>query len=309
MRITISNARHRLENHHRASRSRRPSARLAGLLLVMAAMAVPLIMPTAPTAQAAEVTLLATLTVGAGPSLPLSSASPVGGLMFTTGDNPAGYDLSSVGVVFGEKTDPPDSEAENLTITAKLYKDPSVSDVFLELNLGAEVEECALTVPASITENIPTGRAPTSFAAPDSCPALEAETDYAVAIERDSSSNMDIEIQRTADTRFVDDGAASGWSAGLGYLSSATPSSQFLSKHSNLRFEIKGTAINTEATARRASTALLRWAACSPPARRASTTQTGCPLSSRTSGCAAAPTSTARPPCTTTCRTRMWTRR
>ena len=201
--------------------------------------------------QDAATTLVATLTGSHGTNLPLDSTTPLRALLFTTGDNASGYDLSSVGVAFGEKTDNSGSDAANLTITAKLYKDPVTTGS--SLSLGDEVEGCTLSVPASITENASVlVNVTTSFAAPDSCPALKSATVYAVALERDSSSNQDIAIQRQ-NVAVADDNPAPGWTASLGYLF-GTSSSLNKSLFGNLRFEIKGTVVATNNAATGAPT-------------------------------------------------------
>ena len=195
--------------------------------------------------QDAVTTLAATLTGTSGSDVNMESSLHLLAQVFSTGSNSSGYDLSSVGVVLGATTDPPSGQLESLTITAKLYEAPSITGA---LSLGTEV--CTLTSPASITKNVPTGRVATSFGVPQECGKLKASTAYAVAFERDSSSNVNIIMFRKSGTS-LDSGAAAGWS-GDGVMWES-PSLGF-NGSSNFRFEIKGTVVATNNAATGAPT-------------------------------------------------------
>ena len=98
------NARQDFSNQHRDSRGSRPSARLTGMPLALAAaIAVLLALPTAPTAaQAAEVTLVSNADQTKGDGTFLLPGFPLMAAKFTTGANSQGYKPTSFGFLLGD---------------------------------------------------------------------------------------------------------------------------------------------------------------------------------------------------------------
>ena len=154
---------------------------------------------------------------------------------FTTGNNRAGYALASVGIEFGDVSDP----------------SPAPTDLEATLNSdGGGVPGdalCTLIAPASLSE-----RSVNTFAAPASgttCPALMQETTYFVVVERVRATGSGaIAVSGTASDA-EDTEAAEGWSIADG---SATYSSQaaaqgWASDASSYKIEVRGSFINNPA--------------------------------------------------------------
>ena len=154
---------------------------------------------------------------------------------FTTGTSRAGYALASVGIEFGEVSDPSSA--------------PSDLEATLNADGGGVPGDalCTLIVPASLPE-----RSVNTFAAPASgttCPVLEKETTYFVVVERAGVTGSGaIAVSGTAsdaeDTR-----AAEGWSIADG---SATYSPQaaaqgWASDAFSYKIEVRGSFINNPA--------------------------------------------------------------
>ena len=191
------NAEYQFDNHHRDSRGSRPSARLAGMLLALAAaIAVLLIMPTAPTAaQAVEVTLVKntgqTLTSSGAT---IAASSPIRGAGFTTGSNPLGYTLTSIGIRF--------EAVPGAGLTATLNE--STTDSSNNIVPGTAV--CTLANPASFTAGTVN-----EFAVPQACGTVAANTTFFLVLERDTSATWQADL-RVTDSDNEDSGAADGWS-------------------------------------------------------------------------------------------------
>ena len=108
---------------------------------------------------------------------------------FTTGPNPGGYELSSVGFSFDTIADLTAAGSE-LTLTLHL---PDTTD---DANPAATAE-CTLTDPASFTASgVQTFGAPT--AEDDLCPTLEPETTYLVVLTTSTTSNPEVSLKYTA---------------------------------------------------------------------------------------------------------------
>ena len=154
---------------------------------------------------------------------------------FTTGNNRAGYALASVGIEFGDVSDPSSA--------------PSDLEVTLNADGGGVPGDalCTLIALASLSE-----RSVNTFAAPASgttCPALVKETTYFVVVERVSVTGSDaIAVSGTA-SGSEDTGTAEGWSIADG---SATYSPQaaaqgWASDAFSYKIEARGSFINNPA--------------------------------------------------------------
>ncbi len=154
---------------------------------------------------------------------------------FTTGNNNAGHALASVGIEFGD------------------VSDPSSAPTDLEATLNADGGGvpgdalCTLAAPASLS-----ARSVNTFAAPASgttCPVLEKETTYFVVVERVRVTGSGaIAVSGTA-SGSEDAGAAEGWSIADG---SATYSPQaaaqgWASDAFSYKIEVRGSFINNPA--------------------------------------------------------------
>ena len=154
---------------------------------------------------------------------------------FTTGNNNAGYALASIGIEFGDVSDP-SSAATDLEATLNADGGGVPGDAL-----------CTLVAPASLSE-----RSVNTFAAPASgttCPALEKETTYFVVVERVRATGSGaIAVSGTA-SGSEDTGAAEGWSIADG---SATYSPQaaaqgWASDAFSYEIEVRGSFINNPA--------------------------------------------------------------
>ena len=165
----------------------------------------------------------------------LGSAGAKRAQAFTTGTSKAGYALASVGIEFGDVSDPPLA--------------PSDLEVTLNSDGGGDPGDplCTLIAPASLSE-----RSVNTFAAPASgttCPVLEKETTYFVVVERARVTGSGaIAVSGTA-SGSEDTGAAEGWSIADG---SATYSSQaaaqgWASDAFSYNIEVRGSFINNPA--------------------------------------------------------------
>ena len=165
----------------------------------------------------------------------LGSAGAKRAQAFTTGTSKAGYALASVGIEFGDVSDPPLA--------------PSDLEVTLNADGGGDPGDplCTLIAPASLSE-----RSVNTFAAPASgttCPVLEKETTYFVVVERARVTGSGaIAVSGTA-SGSEDTGAAEGWSIADG---SATCSSQaaaqgWASDAFSYNIEVRGSFINNPA--------------------------------------------------------------
>ena len=165
----------------------------------------------------------------------LGSAGAKRAQAFTTGTSKAGYALASVGIEFGDVSDPPLA--------------PSDLEVTLNADGGGVPGDalCTLIAPASLSE-----RSVNTFAAPASgttCPVLEKETTYFVVVERARVTGSGaIAVSGTA-SGSEDTGAAEGWSIADG---SATYSSQaaaqgWASDAFSYNIEVRGSFINNPA--------------------------------------------------------------
>ena len=162
----------------------------------------------------------------------LGSAGAKRAQAFTTGTSKAGYALASVGIEFGEVSDP----SSDLEVTLNADGGGVPGDAL-----------CTLIAPASLSE-----RSVNTFAAPVSgttCPALVKETTYFVVVERVRvTGSGTIAVSGTA-SGSEDTGAAEGWSIADG---SATYSPQaaaqgWASDAFSYKIEVRGSFINNPA--------------------------------------------------------------
>ena len=162
----------------------------------------------------------------------LGSAGAKRAQAFTTGTSKAGYALASVGIEFGEVSD----TSSDLEVTLNADGGGVPGDAL-----------CTLIAPASLSE-----RSVNTFAAPASgttCPSLEKETTYFVAVERVRVTGSGaIAVSGTA-SGSEDTGAAEGWSIADG---SATYSPQaaaqgWASDAFSYKIEVRGSFINNPA--------------------------------------------------------------
>ena len=162
----------------------------------------------------------------------LGSAGAKRAQAFTTGTSKAGYALASVGIEFGEVSDP----SSDLEVTLNADGGGVPGDAL-----------CTLIAPASLSE-----RSVNTFAAPASgttCPALVKETTYFVVVERVRVVGSGaIAVSGTA-SGSEDTGAAEGWSIADG---SATYSPQaaapgWASDGFSYQIEARGSFINNPA--------------------------------------------------------------
>ena len=165
----------------------------------------------------------------------LGSAGAKRAQAFTTGTSRAGYALASVGIEFGDVSDPSSA--------------PSDLEATLNADGGGVPGDglCTLTAPASLSE-----RSVNTFAAPASgttCPVLEKATTYFVVVERVRVTGSGaIAVGGTA-SGSEDTGAAEGWSIADG---GATYSSQaaaqgWASDAFSYKIEVRGSFINNPA--------------------------------------------------------------
>ena len=165
----------------------------------------------------------------------LGSAGVKRAQAFTTGTSRAGYALASVGIEFGDVSDP-SSAPTDLEVTLNADGGGVPGDAL-----------CTLIAPAGLSE-----RSVNTFAAPASgttCPVLEKETTYFVVVERVRATGSGaIAVNGTA-SGSEDTGAAEGWSIADG---SATYSPQaaaqgWASDAFSYKIEVRGSFINNPA--------------------------------------------------------------
>ena len=143
---------------------------------------------------------------------------------FTTGANAAGYTLSSFALHTTLVT-----ATDNLTVTLN----ESATDASNNTVPGTAV--CTLTKPAMTAEG-----GLTSFAAPEECGTLAANTTYFVVFARGSSATWSsLSFALTGSDE--DAGAASGWSISNGEVYQAQGSSDWTVGGSTPVIEVKGT--------------------------------------------------------------------
>ena len=153
--------------------------------------------------------------------------------VFTTGANPAGYTLGSIGFDFASITE---------TSTAGAHLKMTLNEV--SSGNPASSALCTLTDPATFSgSGVQTFDALTT----DSCPTLAANTTYFAVIDRVASSAMaSISLSRTVNAA-EDSGGATGWSIGdtLHTLTNSVWGSANSRSH---RVVVRGYAINNPAT-------------------------------------------------------------
>ena len=165
----------------------------------------------------------------------LGSAGAKRAQAFTTGTSRAGYALASVGIGFGEVSDPSSA--------------PSDLEVTLNADGGGVPGGalCTLIAPASLSE-----RSVNTLAAPASgttCPALVKETTYFVVVERVRVTGSGaIAVSGTA-SGSEDTGAAEGWSIadGSAAYSPQAAAQGWASDAFSYRIEARGSFINNPA--------------------------------------------------------------
>ena len=151
---------------------------------------------------------------------------------FTTGANPAGYTLSSIGFDFASITQ---------TSTAGAHLKMTLNEVSSG-KPGSAL--CTLTDPASFSgSGVQTFDAPTT----DPCPTLLAGTTYFAVIDRVASSAMaSISLSRTVSAS-EDSGGATGWSIGT-KLHTRTNGVWGSTNSRSHRVAVRGYAANNPAT-------------------------------------------------------------
>ena len=154
---------------------------------------------------------------------------------FTTGTSRAGYALASVGIEFGDVSDPSSAPSDlEVTLNADGGDDPG--DAL-----------CTLIAPASLP-----GRSVNTFAAPASgttCPVLEKETTYFVVVERARVTGSGaIAVSGTA-SGSEDTGAAEGWSIadGSAAYSPQAAAQGWAADAFSYKIEVRGSFINNPA--------------------------------------------------------------
>ena len=152
---------------------------------------------------------------------------------FTTGANPAGYTLSSIGFSFGSITSTSTAGA-HLVVTLNEEDSDGNPDTAL----------CTLTDPATFSgSGVQTFDAPTT----DPCPTLTASMTYFAVVERVATApsatiSLDVTAEDSEDT-----GGADGWSIGDDSYVFATTAWES-SATVNYRVAVRGYAINNPAT-------------------------------------------------------------
>lgn len=133
-----------------------------------------------------------------GTAAGLDSDVPLRAQRFQTGENAAGYLLTSVGVGVGQVDDPP--SWSGLEVTINRAADRVVTDPFA--TPGDEV--CTLTHPGSYSAN-----AVNRFDAPPGGCVLDGDGGYFVVAQRTDAVGDDMALATTEDSAW-DDGAAPG---------------------------------------------------------------------------------------------------
>ena len=116
---------------------------------------------------------------------------------FTTGPEAVGFTLGSVGFFSTVLEEDHDTAGDYLSVTLNAVGSGN--------NPGDAL--CTLSDPLSFS-----GNAVNTFAAPASCPALAANTDYFVVIDRVVLEQRDIITLSETSSSSQDDGGAAGWS-------------------------------------------------------------------------------------------------
>ena len=166
--------------------------------------------------------------------LALSSTTPRRAQAFTTGANPAGYALSSIGIQF-QAIDTPASAGGELTVTLNADGSGSPGDAL-----------CTLADPASFSANsLNTFSAPTTGMG--ACPALTMETTYFVVVMRANDTTDSIELSYTDSDSEDTLTPASNWAIGddrQGYDGTTWTTDA----GESLMLEVRGAAENNPAT-------------------------------------------------------------
>ena len=154
---------------------------------------------------------------------------------FTTGNNRAGYALASVGIEFGDVSDPSSA--------------PSDLEATLNADGGGDPGDalCTLIAPASLSE-----RSVNTFAAPASgttCPVLEKETTYFVVVERARVTGSGAIAVSGTGSGSEAAGAAEGWSIadGSATYSPHDAAQGWASDAFSYKIEVRGSFINNPA--------------------------------------------------------------
>ena len=129
----------------------------------------------------------------------LDVSSPTLAQRFTTGAEPHGYTLSSVGIDFGEIGDP-GAAREELTVTLNAEASGIPGDAL-----------CTLNAPAALTDS-----GVQTFDAHALCPRLTASRTYFVVVDRAADNTGDAITVAATSSGNEDAGSAAGWSIGNG---------------------------------------------------------------------------------------------
>ena len=154
---------------------------------------------------------------------------------FTTGANPAGYTLSSIGFSFG-----------GISSISTAGADLAVTLNGMDSSGNPDAALCTLTDPGSFSgSGVQTFDAPTT----DPCETLEANKTYFAVVERTASTaTSTISLDVTADDN-EDTGGATGWTIGdASYVVVTTGTAWVKEADFNHQLAVRGYAINNPAT-------------------------------------------------------------
>ena len=154
---------------------------------------------------------------------------------FTTGANPAGYTLSSIGFSFG-----------GITSTSTAGADLAVTLNGVDSDDNPDAALCTLTDPGTFSgSGVQTFDAPTT----DPCETLEANKTYFAVVQRvANTATSTISLDVTADDN-EDTGGAMGWSIGdASYVVVTTGTAWVENADFNHQVEVNGYAVNNPAT-------------------------------------------------------------
>ena len=219
-----------------ASRRVAPLPFLRAIRFALLALVLGLLLLWSAPAQGQTVTVLIKNTgqpSGGSHTIDSSSGNTGYAQAFTTGANPAGYTLSSIGFDFASITE---------TSTAGAHLKMTLNEV--SSGNPASSALCTLTDPATFSgSGVQTFDAPTT----DPCPTLTAVTKYFAVIERVASSAMaSISLSRTVNAA-EDSGGAMGWSIG-NTLHTFTNGVWGMTPSRSHRVTVRGYAANNPAT-------------------------------------------------------------
>ena len=222
------------------SQGRRPAPHIARLAPkwpaagILAALALAVVLLWSAPAQAQTATVLVSNTgLTAATSATLTTNFPKAAQEFTTGSNPNGYLLSSIGVEF---------DAISHVSTAG-------TDLVVTLNSDSSGDPgsalCTLTDPGTFSNSsLNTFTAPTT----DPCPTLTASTTYFVVVDRVSTSGTSSISVSTTSSDSENTGAAEGWTIGNIGRHFATAGGGIWDNVESIGIEVKGSEVPPDPT-------------------------------------------------------------